>query len=254
MLAGCESNRVVGDASYGGSPSVKRVDAKPSVDTNSVARVDATDPSIRRVDSNDDRSVQRVDAEAPKVHVPPAKAARVDAHNSSVTRVTPDDPTAVKRTDVVVTPRTDDARPAAGRVNNTTSSDRPDVTVRAGDTTYIGTAYGKADPERAAFANTAVFPKDAKPTDDKHLTALVDKRAQTIKIANASDKPLRNVRVWVNGTYVILVPEIPGNRTSTMKFGEFSDRAGATIPDANFSTVQVEAGDQLYNVQGPVFE
>jgi len=254
MLAGCESNRVVGDASYGDRSSVRRVDggSAPNLDTNSVARVDATDSSVNRVDAAD-RAVDRVDVGSP-VHVPPAKVTRVDATDSSVKRVTPADHASVKRTDVEVTRRTDDAQPAAGRVDNTTTADRPAVTVRAGDTTHLGTLGGKADPERAAFANTAVFPKNLKASDDHHLTAVVDKRAQTIKIANASDKALRNARVWVNGAYVILVPEMPANRTTTMRFGEFSDRAGTTLPDANLSDIQIEAGDQLYNVQGPVFE
>jgi hypothetical protein len=138
----------------------------------------------------------------------------------------------------------DGARPAAARVNPNTNAEPGDA-ARA----------GHADPERAAYADTARFPTDMKPIDDHRLTAIVDKSAGTIKLANSSNEPMRDVKVWVNGSYVTQVNDLPANGTVTLNRHDFSNRDGRMVTDMNdVSTIQVQSKDHLYNAQGPVFD
>jgi hypothetical protein len=183
-----------------------------------------------------------------------------------------------KRTDVEVT-RTDDvARTASVRtetVTNTpntpaevrTSADvrapadvradiqRTPTDIRAGVRAPAETvaAGGKADPERAAFANTARFPNDMHATDDLRATAMISRDG--IKIANATDREIKDAKLWVDGTYVTQVNSIPAHSVVTVNRTDLSDRNGNLPSSTNdIKQVQLQTRDNLYNLQGPVFE
>jgi hypothetical protein len=120
----------------------------------------------------------------------------------------------------------------------------------AGDVTV---ASGKADPERAAFASTAHFPNDMRATDDLRATAMISRDG--VKIANATDREIKDAKVWVDGRYVSQVNSIPAHSVVTVKSSEFSDKNGNLPTDTNaVKQVQLQTRDNLYNLQGPVFE
>jgi hypothetical protein len=182
----------------------------------------------------------------------------------------------VKRTDVDVKRSDDVARTASVRtetVTNTpntpaearTSADvrapadvRADIQktpteIRAGVRAPANDVGGKADPERAAFASTARFPADMRATDDLRATAMIGRDG--IKIANATDREIKDAKVWVDGTYVTQVNSIPPHSVATINRTDLSDRNG-NLPAAtnDFKQVQLQTRDNLYNLQGPVYE
>ena len=108
---------------------------------------------------------------------------------------------------------------------------------------------GWADPERASYASTARFPNDMKAVDDTRLSASVDKSNGTIVVRNNTDQAMRDLKVWVNGSYVTQVNEIPSNSSVTLDRYHFSNSDGRMFTDFNnVSQIQVQAKDTLYNV------
>ena len=67
------------------------------------------------------------------------------------------------------------------------------------------------EPQLAAYAASSQFPSDTKPRTDMHIGALIDKN-RDIKIANFTDKPLHDVKVWVNGNLRLQVGRDPGQQ------------------------------------------
>lgn len=106
----------------------------------------------------------------------------------------------------------------------------------------------------AAHAATAQFPRDAKASDDLSIGAVAD--GDAIKIHNYSDRPLRDVNVWVNGAFVRQVASIAPMSIVTIRRSEFYDATGRTLAgqQTTVTRVQIQAGDTLYNVQGPIRE
>ena len=115
------------------------------------------------------------------------------------------------------------------------------------------TAGGKADPERAAFASTARFPNDMHATDDLRATAMITRDG--IKIANATDREIKDAKLWIDATYVTQVNSIPAHTVVTIKRTDLADRNGNLPADINgVKQLQLQTRDNLYNLQGPVFE
>src|SRR5689334_12377619 len=68
----------------------------------------------------------------------------------------------------------------------------------------------------AAYAATAHYPADAKPSTDLRAAALIDPKGDDVRVANLSDQPLRDVNVWMNGTFVHRVSVIPAHGSVTL--------------------------------------
>jgi hypothetical protein len=146
-------------------------------------------------------------------------------------------------------------RPA--EVTARTATVRTETTARAPDATgdTASQTSTKADPERAAFANTARFPADMKASDELRATAIIDRSTNMIKIANPNAQEIRDAKVWIDGQYVAQVNSIPARGTVTINRTELSDRDGKLPADLrNVGQVQLQTRDNLYNLQGPVFE
>jgi len=103
-----------------------------------------------------------------------------------------------------------------------------------------------ARPAGFDAASTPRFPTDLRPSDDLRATALIDRDANRIKIVNPSDQALRDVKIWVDGRYAGSVAEIPARGAVNI------DRGGLEVKSS--SRIQIQAGDKLYNVQGPAFD
>ena len=108
----------------------------------------------------------------------------------------------------------------------------------------------------AAFAAQQQYPRDASASNDLRAAVLINRENNTLRILNFSDRPLNDAVVWVNGAFVHRVAAIPPNGSVTIPRDQFYDSNGRSL--ANQSTtanrVQVQLGDQLYNLQGPVYE
>jgi hypothetical protein len=102
----------------------------------------------------------------------------------------------------------------------------------------------------AAYAATARYPADAKPSSDLRAAALIDPKGDEIRIANLSDQPLRDVNVWINGTFVHKVSVIPAHGTVTVDRKEFYDPSGKSMAQLNAMVhrVEIQSGDHLYAV------
>jgi hypothetical protein len=115
------------------------------------------------------------------------------------------------------------------------------------------------DAERtqlAAFAAQQQYPRDATASDDLRAAALIDREKGTIRILNFSDRPLNDAIVWVNGSFVNRVSAIPPNGSKTVSRADFYDATGRSLVNQSTSAnrVQIQWGNELYNLQGPVYE
>ena len=108
----------------------------------------------------------------------------------------------------------------------------------------------------AAFAAQQQYPRDARASDDLRAAALIDREDNTLRILNFSDRPLNDAVVWVNGAFVHRVASVPPNGSVTIPRGQFYDANGRSLANQATSAnrVQIQWGDELYNLQGPVYE
>lgn len=108
----------------------------------------------------------------------------------------------------------------------------------------------------AAYAASTEFPRDAEASDDLRAAALIDRRANTVRVLNFSDRPLRDASIWVNGSFVNRVDTIPANGSITIPSADFYDATGRSLSAqaTTANVVQLQVGDDLYNLQGPVYD
>jgi hypothetical protein len=116
-----------------------------------------------------------------------------------------------------------------------------------------------SDSERtqlAAFAASAEYPREAEASDNLRAAAVIDRKNNSIRIYNFSDRPLRDAHVWVNGAFVNKVDNIPPNGSIVIPRGDFYDATGRSLASQSTSAsrVQIQWGNELYNLQGPVYE
>ena len=118
----------------------------------------------------------------------------------------------------------------------------------------------QTDSERtqlAAFAAQQQYPRDASASDDLRAAALINREKNTIRVLNFSDRPLNDAVIWVNGSFVHRVErQIPPNGSVTIPRAQFYDATGRSLSNQSTSAnrVQIQWGDELYNLQGPVME
>lgn len=112
-----------------------------------------------------------------------------------------------------------------------------------------------ADTRLAAYAAAAEFP-DAEASDDLRVAAVIQRQSNNIKIYNFSNQALRDVDVWVNGSFVHKVNSIPANGHVTLARTAFFDAGGRSLAQQNttINTVQIADDGRLYNLQGPVLD
>jgi len=107
--------------------------------------------------------------------------------------------------------------------------------------------------ELAAYAGHAKFPDTEPAQSDLAVASIVSPDKTTIKIYNFSKSDLRNVDVWVNGSYVERVSGISPQssvliHTSEMYNGLGKSLSGQAEP---ISRVQVQTDQALYTTWGP---
>lgn len=104
--------------------------------------------------------------------------------------------------------------------------------------------------EMAAYAATAQYPATARPDEGRRMAAIIDPRANTVEVMNFSDEPMRDVNVWVNGTFVRKVDVIPARGTRTFTAGQFYDSSGRNMATlrATPNRIELQAGERLWGV------
>jgi hypothetical protein len=168
-------------------------------------------------------------------------------HTTTIERTAPEptEQTAGARTEVT---RRTDVTPAP------TAGARPEVTRR----TETVTPTPNAAPRVVAPArnNTASgFPTGMTASNNLTATALIDHAGDSVRIANASDKDVRDARVWIDGTYFARVSSIPSRATVTIDRKSFVNGSGnspTTLKDAK--SIQIQMSNNLYNLHGPVMD
>ena len=118
-----------------------------------------------------------------------------------------------------------------------------------------------ADPtmrtQMAAFAarDENAYPS-TQPSNDLRAAAVVDRENGIIRIYNFTREPITDAKVWVNQTYVVRVPNIPASDGFRISRSRFYNANGIPLSRSNspVNTVQIERGERLYTLQGPVFE
>ena len=119
-----------------------------------------------------------------------------------------------------------------------------------------GTGDNEPSPEArmAAHAASMRYPSNMRPMTDWRAAALVDRRSGAIRVINFENRPIRDANIWVNQSFVHRVDSIPPNGYVVLSRGGFYDSAGNSLSNVNSSVtqVQIESGNNLYSLQGPV--
>jgi hypothetical protein len=107
--------------------------------------------------------------------------------------------------------------------------------------------------ELAAYAGHAKFPADQQPKSDLQLASILSPDKSTIKIYNFTNDPLRNIDVWVNGSYVQHVDGISPQSSVLIHTDELYNGLGKSFSGQSepVSNVQVATDHGLYNTWGP---
>ena len=114
----------------------------------------------------------------------------------------------------------------------------------------LGSRGADEQAELASYAAKAQYPSDAKPSAEIKAGALIDSRENTVKIANFSDIPMRDVNVWVNGSFVYKVGMVPSHGTVVVKPDQLFDSSGQNMSKlkATPNRVELQTGDRFYSL------
>ena len=106
--------------------------------------------------------------------------------------------------------------------------------------------------ELAAYAGHAKFP-DVQAKTDLAVASIVSPDKSTIKIYNFSNSDLRNVDVWLNGSYVQHVSGISPQSSVLIHTNELYNGLGKSFAGQSepISRVQVQTDQGLYTTWGP---
>ncbi|HEX2971712.1 MAG TPA: hypothetical protein VHP11_05235 [Tepidisphaeraceae bacterium] len=106
----------------------------------------------------------------------------------------------------------------------------------------------------AATAGQAQYPQNVQASSDVSLVALDKRSGNTITLINPTDQPMKDLKVWVNGSFVQPLDTLPAKSMVTLKRGDFYNSTGGTLSQTNatIDRIEVQSGDKLIHVQGPV--
>ena len=113
-------------------------------------------------------------------------------------------------------------------------------------------ADGPSPTELAAYAGAARYPSEMK-SKELRAHAVVDRENGIIKIYNLGNQNLRDVRVWVNKSFVKRIDGIAPQSSVTIRTDELYDGLGRTFAsqDEEVAIVQLQTLDELYDLMGP---
>jgi len=106
----------------------------------------------------------------------------------------------------------------------------------------------------AAMAAHIPYPSNIQASNDMPIGAQVLPNRQEIQLINYSNQPIPQSYVWVNGTFVQQVEQIPAMGVMTLREDKFYSSSGDRLDKQNvhMNQIQIEQGNRLFNVWGPV--
>jgi hypothetical protein len=104
--------------------------------------------------------------------------------------------------------------------------------------------------QMAAYAASAQYPTNTKAEEGRRAAAVIDAKSDSVEVMNFSDEPMRDVNVWVNGSFVHKLDVIPSHGTRTVTAGQFYDASGRTMASlkATPNRVDLQNGDKLWSL------
>ncbi len=116
----------------------------------------------------------------------------------------------------------------------------------------IGPSAGE-QPRLASFAASVTYPVNATPSRDYWQTvAVVGPNRDNLTIANPTDQPITDLRVWINGQYVTHIDSVPAYGAVTLRRADFYSGSGQmlSVPFANADRIELQIGDtnKLYEL------
>ena len=114
------------------------------------------------------------------------------------------------------------------------------------------TSLPNSPTELAAYAGSTPYPVQ-QTAQDLRLAAIVSPDGKTIRLYNFTGQNLRDVRVWVNRSFVKPIGGIAKNSRVVIRSDELYNGLGHTLAGRNERAqhVQLQTLDALYNVMGP---
>lgn len=118
------------------------------------------------------------------------------------------------------------------------------------------TGLPRTPTELAAFAGHAQYPMDAVPLNTGRIAAHVSDNGNELRIYNYGNENLRDVRVWVNRSYVKPIGGIAPQSRVIIRTDEIYNGLGHTLAarKERATLVQLQSADGVYSVMGPVVE
>lgn len=125
----------------------------------------------------------------------------------------------------------------------------------AASTSTDGTNIPNTPTELAAYAGNARFPQ-TQPTNDLTVAAIVSRDKKQLKLYNFGKQAIRNVDVWVNGSFVKRIGGIAPQSNVVINTTEIYNGLGHTLASRGeeVSRVQLDDAGRLYNLMGPASE
>jgi hypothetical protein len=107
----------------------------------------------------------------------------------------------------------------------------------------------------AAYAASQQYP-DQEASDDLPVTALVNRKADTIQLINPTTQPIGQGTLWVNGQFAAPITGIPANGSVRIDRKDLYDQTGQTLTRTLTSAnrIELQSGDRFHRLHGPVFE
>lgn len=123
--------------------------------------------------------------------------------------------------------------------------------------TRLSNPFASSHPQEArlaAYAARTPYPAQARAEDANHLGALINPKNQQIEVINFTDRPLTNVNLWVNGTFLYRIDSVPAQGTRTVSPLDLYDTRGQTLASLKTTPdrVELQSADHLYVVRTAV--
>lgn len=124
----------------------------------------------------------------------------------------------------------------------------------ASDNSTSPSAAGPTDTERAAYAASVHFPKEAPMRSEIAAVSMPSEHA--VKIYNFSTRPLRNVNVWINQAFVMHINGMPARGSVTLNTANFYNALGSSLVKENqgIRQIVINSDEGVYSVMGPLSE
>ena len=110
----------------------------------------------------------------------------------------------------------------------------------------------------ATFAARAenAYPEQVKASSDLPIGVIIDKNDGVLHLFNFSDETVRDAKLWVNRDYVFQIHSLPAKDSVSVSRRHIYNSRGVPLSRAGsaISIVQLQRGDELFNLMGPVFE